>query len=209
MTKFTNKKELDKNSEARILEAAKQEFHLKGYEGARMQVIADKAGINKAMLHYYYKTKDKLFEAVFKAAISKIFPVLEVILNEDVPLFDKIRKFVSTYLGIIMQNKYIPLFIIHELITNPEKLARIIKKIKPDRNIIFENNVKLAIKNNEIYPIDSRQLFVNMVSLCVFPVIAEPIIKTVLGMNDAAFKQFLENRKKEAAEFIINSIKIK
>ena len=86
-------KSIDKNTEQKILESARNIFHKKGLSGSRMQEIADKAGINKAMLHYYYSSKDKLFDAVFQEAIKRIFPEISKLLNEEMPLFEKIIYF--------------------------------------------------------------------------------------------------------------------
>ena len=85
------------NTEERILESARQIFQAKGLQGARMQEIADKAGINKAMLHYYYRSKELLFEAVFEEAANRIFPKIVELLNTDYPLFEKIEYFVDYF----------------------------------------------------------------------------------------------------------------
>ena len=90
----------DKNTENQILDAAKTVFQSKGMDGARMQEIADKAGINKAMLHYYYRSKQLLFEAVFKHAFLLLAPQLNKILNDDSNIEDKIRNFTFNYIYI-------------------------------------------------------------------------------------------------------------
>src|ERR1700712_5053671 len=95
-------------TEQKILAAAEEVFHEKGYDGARMQEIAEHAGINKGLLHYYFKTKDKLFEAIFSRAlqhmISKIFGILEM----ELPLEDKIRLIVDQYMSMILKNPTLP-----------------------------------------------------------------------------------------------------
>ncbi len=115
-------KSKDISTEEKILEAAKEVFLKKGFDGARMQEIADTAGINKAMLHYYFRTKDRLFEHIFVTAISNIFPKVGGIFISDAPFEDKIRAFIRDYLSFILQNPFLPIFILHEMSANPERL---------------------------------------------------------------------------------------
>ncbi len=202
----TNK---DTNTEQSILEAAKIVFVKKGMEGARMQEIADEAGINKAMLHYYYRSKDKLFEAVFKETFLKLVPNLIEIVKTDISLFDKIRIFVSNYIDIINENPLIPAFIIHELNRNPDRVVELIKSsgINP---IFFINQVDKEIKEGIIEPVNPVHLIVNMLAMCIFPFVARPILQGVIfNENRQQYEKFIQERKKEVSEFIINSIRKK
>ena len=142
-------KSIDVNTEQKILESARNIFHKKGLSGSRMQEIADKAGINKAMLHYYYSSKDKLFDAVFQEAIKRIFPELSKLLNEEMPLFEKIIYFSDKYISLLQQNVYLPSFVMNEMNQNPERFKKSFLKnvnIKPD---IFIAQIKKGIKDNE------------------------------------------------------------
>ena len=102
-------KKKDQSTEERILASAKKIFVEKGMAGARMQDIADDAGINKAMLHYYFRSKEKLFEVIFKEAAARLFPTIASILNSDLPLFEKIRRFTNDYLEIVIENPFLDL----------------------------------------------------------------------------------------------------
>jgi AcrR family transcriptional regulator len=97
------------------LDAAKTVFQAKGMNGARMQEIADEAGINKAMLHYYYRSKENLFEAVFNSAFSLLAPQLSAILNDDSSIEDKIKNFTFNYITFMLKHPYLPNFIIQEV----------------------------------------------------------------------------------------------
>jgi len=110
----------DNNTEQQILNAARQVFLEKGLSGARMQDIADKAEINKAMLHYYFKNKELLFETIFQETAGKLFPHFDKLMDSDLNFFDKIRSIVSSYIEMVSQNPYLPLFVISELNKNPE-----------------------------------------------------------------------------------------
>jgi len=201
--------QMDLNTEQKILEAAKSIFITKGMEGARMQEIADEAGINKALLHYYFRTKDKLFEAVFKDAFSKLVPNIITLLNSDIPLFDKIELFAQNYIDIFIENPFVPGFVLHEINRNPQRIVDLIANIGIDPGL-FINQVNREIENRTIEPTDPYQLVVNMLAMCIFPFAATPIIRNIIFNNDnETFKQFLISRRTEVPAFIINSIKKK
>ncbi|MFW5687621.1 MAG: TetR/AcrR family transcriptional regulator [Bacteroidota bacterium] len=202
--------EKDSNTEERILEAAAQEFIQKGKSGARMQEIANSAGINKALLHYYYRSKDKLFESVFSVVIKKLLlaKILKII-NEEEDVFQLIRRFTSTYIDVLNQNPHIPFFILEEIHKNPDRLANaFLKADLPVEKVL--DVVRQAARDGKIRPIDPRQLIVNLISLCIFPLVGRNMMQPVIFQNDKnAFDQFLEARKTEVADFIIHSIQIK
>ncbi|MGF2411677.1 MAG: TetR/AcrR family transcriptional regulator, partial [Ferruginibacter sp.] len=123
-----NKK--DSTTEARLLAAAKKVFTTKGLAGARMQDIADEAGINKAMLHYYFRDKDKLFEVIFLEEANKFFPKINKIFESDMPLFEKIEQFVNEYIDEMLENPYLPWFILNELNRDADQFLSKIWDIK-------------------------------------------------------------------------------
>lgn len=199
--------ELQKDTEQKILLAAEEEFIQNGMTGARMQEIADRAGINKALLHYYYRSKDKLFMSVFKMALSKFIPKVEKIINSEETLFDKIRLFVHEYGQIIIKNQFIPLFVMHELRRNPDMLAGTVIStgVNPE---VFIKQVEKAKSEGLIRDINPRDIIVNMLSLIIFPVAGKPMIQRILFNNDQkAYQQYLKQRLEEIPDFIINSIK--
>jgi len=197
----------DENTEEQILKAAKSIFQTKGMDGARMQEIADKAGINKAMLHYYYRSKQLLFEAVFKNAFSLLAPQLNAILNDDSSIEEKVKKFTSNYISFISKHPYLPNFIIQELNRNPNFVLSL-KENKNFPNIEkFKKQVDEEVSKGILKPISAEQLFINIVALNIFPFVAKPLIMAFANINDSAYKQLLEERKTEVANFIINSIK--
>lgn len=197
----------DKNTENQILDAAKTVFQSKGMDGARMQEIADKAGINKAMLHYYYRSKQLLFEAVFKHAFSLLAPQLNKILNDDSSVEDKIRNFTFNYISFISNHPYLPNFIIQELNRN-QGFAESLKHSEGFPNIEkFKMQLNDEIVRGIIKPIKAEQLFVNILALNVFPFVGKPLLKTLINIDEDSYKQLIEARKTEVADFIINSIK--
>jgi len=198
----------DKNTENQILNAAKKVFQRKGMDGSRMQEIADEAGINKALLHYYYRSKQLLFEAVFKTAFSMLAPQLNKIINDDSSLFDKIRNFSNNYISFVIKHPYLPNFILQELNRNPD----FITKLQADKNFPNIKKFKKQIDDNAaeglIQPIKAEQLFINILALNIFPFISAPLLKGFINVNDKSFQELMKERKTEVADFIINSIKI-
>lgn len=195
-------------TENEILKAAKEIFHVKGMDGTRMQEIADKAKINKALLHYYYRSKQLLFEAVFKSAFSLLAPQLNKVLNDESDLFEKITKFTENYISFVIKHPYLPNFVIQELNRNPEFLL----KLRAEKNFPSIDKFKLqvsdAITEGVIKPISAEQLFINLISLNIFPFIGEPLLMALVNVDKDSYNKILENRKTEVASFIINSIKI-
>jgi len=197
----------DLSTEQRILAAAKKIFVQHGMTGARMQDIADEAGINKAMLHYYFRSKEKLFEMIFQEAMGKLLPKVIAIFNGDEPLFTKIEHFCEQYIGTVIENPYIPLFVIYELNREPKKLIELMWKggKKPALKKMADQ-IEDEIRKGNITPIEPLQLILNMMSLCVFPFVVKPMFQHISGLTDEQYKQMLERRKTEVSKFIIASI---
>jgi len=201
------KKTKDKNTEIKILDAAKNVFQSKGMDGARMQEIADTAGINKALLHYYYRSKQLLFDAVFKNAFKLLAPQLNAILNDDSSVEDKIKNFTFNYISFFIKHPYLPNFIFQELNRNPEFISKIKKSSEFPNIEKFKKKLNSEIEKGILVPIKAEQLFINILALNVFPFVAAPLIKAITNSDDKAYKQLIEDRKTEVATFIISSIK--
>lgn len=201
--------ERQKNSETegQILEAAKKVFINKGLSGARMQEIADQAEINKAMLHYYFRNKETLFKAVFVNTFGQVIQMINDIFEKEMPLFDKIRLFTDSYISFLIKNPHLPVFIISETQRNPGFFVELTEKMEAPRFKVLIEQVQKEIDNGVIQPIQPLQLILNILSLCVFPIVAKNVLLTVGQVGEDQYKMLIEFRKKEVAEFVINSIK--
>jgi len=196
----------DINTETLILETARSVFVEKGFDGARMQEIADKAGINKALLHYYFRSKENLFESILNESIQKIIPHILEFMESEVPLAGKIEGFISNYIGLLIDNPHIPSFVLHELSRNPDRMSSTILRTGIDPKVLRD---KLAqqIQEENFIEIEPAQLVVNIIALCVFPFIAKPVLQTVLFDNyPEKYQQFIESRKKEVTHFILKAL---
>jgi TetR/AcrR family transcriptional regulator len=203
----------EKQTEEKIFDAAREVFIEKGFDGARMEDISQKAGINKALLHYYFRTKEKLFNVIFEFVMGDFFSQVSDMMSSDETFFKKIEFFVGAYLDVISKNPHIPNFIINELNRNPQRLITVFENTPVVKGHAFDNFAKVIrreVEKGTIEAIEPDQLIVNIIGLCVFPIIAKPILQGVIFRNDKKkYAEFLDSRKTEVSKFIINSIRKK
>lgn len=196
------------NTEEKILDAAKNVFISKGMEGARMQEIADQAGINKALLHYYFRTKERLFEAILSEIIKFAFPKLTGILQAENSVVTKIEQVVDAYVDLLRRHPFIPAFILKEINRDPSGLFKMVLKYGFNFQVIFDM-IQQAIDQGEIKPIQPQHLVTNVVSLCVFPFAARPILQFVIFKdNPQALEAFYAERAEVIKKFVIDAIVI-
>ncbi|HQV35524.1 MAG TPA: TetR/AcrR family transcriptional regulator [Flavobacterium sp.] len=194
-------------TEEKIFEAAHKVFQQKGFSGARMQEIADEAGINKAMLHYCFKNKELLFEAVFMKAFAQLAPQINEIFNSDASVFDKIRRFTDSYISFVIENPFLPPFIIQEMNNNPEFVERFLNhKNRPNPTILIAQ-IEKEIAEGIIKEINPKQLLLDIFSMTIFPFAAQVLVKGMIQINEKEFFELMEQRKFHISEQIINAIK--
>jgi len=188
-------------TEALILDAARKVFLKKGMEGARMQEIADEAGINKSLLHYYFGSKEKLFENVFKKALKEIFDTINASIHEEQDVYSFIAVFVEKYMHIIRENAFIPNFIFNEINRNPERIRELAGLIQLDKGafgLMLERNI-LEKKMARVAP---EHLLIDLVGMSIFPIIARPLVQNYLFDEDEnRYQQFLDQRSKHIVSF--------
>ncbi len=194
-------------TENHILIAAREVFIAKGYEGARMQEIADHAGINKALLHYYFRSKEKLFEAVFSEVASNLFPAMKQMLEAELELKEKIALFIRIYLKALEENPFIPAFIINTLNTNPDSFLKYIKKAGLNPKLI-QKQIDDEAARGIIRAVKAEHLMVNIIAMCIFPFVARPIVQNVFDMNNDEYRAYLGSRQAEILDFVLKSITV-
>ncbi len=195
------------NTESQILKAAREVFIAKGLDGARMQEIADHAGINKALLHYYFRTKEKLFEAVFSEVAANLFPAMKQVLAAEICIKEKIVLFVKVYLKGIGENPFIPAFVINTLNSNPDRFLKHLRKTGIDPRHI-QKQIDTEAAQGLIRPIKAEHLMVNLIAMCIFPFVARPIVQTIFVMNDEEYRIYLDSRQNEIIDFVLKSITV-
>jgi len=194
------------NTEEKIVEAAKTVFIKKGMDGARMQEIADEAGINKALLHYYFRSKEKLFDAIFERVIRMAFPKISQIIFSDLHFRMKVEQAIDTYLDLLLKHPYLPAFILKEINRDASLFINLIKKFGFDPQPVLKV-ISDAMDRGEIVRMKPEHLMVNVISLSVFPFAVRPLISYVaFGGDEKAMKAFLEERREVVKEFVLRAI---
>lgn len=197
---------IEKSTELQILNAAREVFLEKGFDGTRMQEIADKAGINKALLHYYFRTKEKLFMGIFAEAIGMLVPKVIDAMREEHSFRDIVTLFVQSYYGIMKQNPQLAVFVMREIHRDPETLIGMMRN-KGLNDQLVGKLIHSQVSRGVIRPVNPVQLLVSIVSMCIFPFIAGPILKGLMFNNDqTAFDAFLEERQAFVVELILKGL---
>ena len=204
---------MEQNIETKIIEAARTIFYEKGYSGATMRNIATKADVNLALLHYYYRTKDKIFEIVLSDAFSLLFKKLNKALYANVDIFEKIKLIVKGYTQVALTNPKLPGFVMHELEVNQKFIQTLILKYKQENRLNdgfeqFSKELDVAIKSKQIKPIDPTDLFVDILSLSLFPFIAKNCLSGIMFPEKQNYNHLLKNRAEYVTNFLIESIKV-
>jgi AcrR family transcriptional regulator len=195
------------STESLILQAAEQIFFLRGYNGARMQEIADEASINKALLHYYFRSKEQLFEAVFEAAVARLVPPVLAVLHQELPLRDKISAFVDAYFTTVEENPFLPGFIVYELQRNPEHFRTTIEAERVDLLDKLQMQLHEGADNGTLRRMSAEQFMLNLFSLCAFPFIARQGMQALSGRNDQDYHLLLEERRKLIPGWILDTLR--
>ncbi len=192
-----------------ILQAASKIFILKGMEGSRMQEIADEAGINKALLHYYFRSKENLFDRVFMEIKNRLIPKVHLSIEKSDGIRAFVTMFISEYIDLIKEIPYLPQFFIHEINRDPSKIIKILQSGELPFTKM-QSMIDADISAGKIKPIKIEHLMVNMVSMILFPIVARPIIESILFGNDPQqFSLFLDERKSVVTDFVLQAIEIK
>ncbi len=194
-------------TEQLILEAAKKVFIEKGYAGARMQAIADEAQINKAMLHYYYRSKEALFTQILESAVATMSGQILPALQAKGTVMEKLELLVTNYIDTITQNPYIPMFVLNELAQNRLNFQESLMA-KMATNDSVEEFMKQIMKEQKagvLRPIGPHHLMLTVMSLIAFPFIAKPIFTGVMKIPEFMYAQMMEERKQLVMEIIKKS----
>lgn len=185
------KAELDLSTEEKIKEAASIVFTKKGYGNARTRDIAEEAGINLALLNYYFRSKEKLFQIVMAERIDKLFGVLGPVLNdESTTLEQKLERITESYINMLLEHPDLPIFVLSEIRNNPEQLSN---RFQARKNLTESVFIKqLMARRSDVNPF---HFLMNLLGMNLFPFVAKPVLQPILG-NEEMYRQLMEQRKK-------------
>jgi len=198
-------------TEEQILQAATKIFTEKGFAAARMDEIAKEAGINRALLHYYFRSKDKMFEIIFEEKFRNFFAGIYGILSSEMPILEKIAAVVEHELQMLVQHPEIPIFILNEINVNPERMISRVNREDasiPEAVKMLDAQIQKEFEQGLIKKIGGFSLVLEIMSLCIYPFVAKNLIMGVMGMDREAFLQFVLNRKQEIIGILQNGIKL-
>lgn len=193
--------EVEKNTESitkeeRILDAAHAEFIEKGYHGASMRDIADRAGIKKNLLYYYFSSKDKLFERIFAEAIYSIASRISTLMSLDIPMEERIDHIVESYMELLIKNPYLPGFVVNELQRNPDTfISETVTDEVKSAIREFVGGLEELIDDNDNIPMTAREFTMNMMSLIIFPFVGRPLFQTIFEMDSEEFNAVIRSRE--------------
>lgn len=205
----------DRDSEERILDAAHAVFLRRGTAGARMQEVADEAGVNKALLHYYFRSKDQLAQAVFRRAIGELLPHAMELLRSEMALEEKVRAIVGVYVDSLRQSPFLPGYMLGELTHHPERVHETFESLVGMKLGQLGDEVRSTITAQleaeaaagRMVAIPAEDFLMNLVSMAIFPFAARPLLQLLLDMSSEKFGELMEARRERLPEFFLNALR--
>ena len=194
-----------RQTEAHIKDTAKKLFFAKGRLGAKTQEIADEAGVNRAMLHYYFRTRENLFDTVLEEAIDEAYQEMFRIVSSDLAFEEKIEEAVSHIIDHKVKYPYMESFIISEIIKKPESVASIDRDYKKKNELKkkFMKEIQQYIHEHKIPHMKPEHFMINMMSLCSYPSVAKPFLKHIFQYNEEQYKKFIQERKQVVTRLLL------
>ncbi len=182
-------------TEKLIKEKAKILFFQKGFLNATTQEIADEAGVNRALIHYYFRSRELMLEALLDETLQEKRDRVRSVLTSDLPFREKIANYIDTIVDYGLKYPYLDNFIISETARRPEKVKLFCAKDRFRSSDLIREALDHEIKKGKIAPISAEHFMVNLISLCNYPLLAKSVIQTIHGLTDTAYRKFLLERK--------------
>ncbi len=198
-------------NEQLILKAAEEEFISKGYSGAKTTVIAQKAGVTHAMLHYYYRTKENLFKKVFQEKVYVIANSFEGIFDENLPFEEIIRAFTEKHFDFIMENNGLVNFVYNEVRSNKEN-SLLLREILLSKMLHVFNRfgtiIDREVAKGTIKAIKPTELFMNIITLNLATSLFFSISGIIGAINDSEYdKDLLKRKREDNVQFVLFSLR--
>jgi TetR/AcrR family transcriptional regulator len=208
-------KKKDGDTEQRILDAAHAVFVRRGTAGARMQEIAAEAGVNQALLHYYFRNKELLAQAAFERAARGFMPAVVQAIASAGDLDDKVRRIIDLELDHLSRAPYLPGYIIGEVTHHPERAAQLVtavtgltpQELSPRVLRALRRQIGARVKAGTMRPIAPESFIVNLMALCIFPFAVRPMVQAMLGMDERRFGRFITRRREDLPAFFMGALR--
>jgi len=199
-------KKTDLTTEQKIIHAARKLFTMKGYEATKTRDIAKEAGINLALLNYYFRSKEKLFEIIMQENVGQFMQVIsDMVNNENTSINEKIELLVNNYIDMLTRLPDMPLFVMNHLKSTPQRT----EMRERFMGSYFMKQIQQAMKKGEITTINPMNIMMNIVSLTIFPFIAKPMVQNNHSLSSEQFYNLMQERKKLIPKWIDAMLKSK
>jgi TetR/AcrR family transcriptional regulator len=191
-------------TETRIKEKAKSLFFQKGLLNATTQEIADEAGVNRALIHYYFRSREQMLEMLLEETLSEKKNRARNILSSDMPFREKIAHYIDAVVDYGLKYPYLENFIISETARRPDLMKEYCSRDRIKSSDLIETQLQEEISAKRMAPISAQHFMVNLVAMCNYPMLAKSVIQTIHGMTDSAYRKFLAERKRVIFSTIFN-----
>jgi AcrR family transcriptional regulator len=199
------------NTEQAILEAAEAEFLEKGYGNAKMMAIARRAGVSHSMLHYYFRSKENMFQMIFRQKVQALSHILEGVSAQRLSFTETVRLFVEGQFNLIAQNPQLPRFIFNEIVSNKENFNLLLEVVRPKLEPILgrlEKMLYVEIAKGAVHPIRFRDFIMNIVALNVSTFMSLPVVENIFpNMNGQIKETYFNERRESNVQFILNALR--
>lgn len=199
------------NNERQILEAAEEIFLEKGYNMAKTTEIAKKAGVTHAMLHYYFRTKENLFDKIFEKKAELISNIFFLQLGKDAPFLERLANAIEKHFDLLVDNPKLPGFLLFEILNNESRKMRFLNSIKPKATSIIkrlQEEIDNEVLKGNVRPYKAYDLIYSIMSLNMTAFLMAPVIQTIRNMSDQRYNLFLQERKKLNIEVLLSQLKV-
>ena len=191
------------STEEKIIDAARKLFTQNGFSATRTRDIAEEAGINLALLNYYFRSKQNLFQIIIEEKFEQLFGVINPILsNSEISLEEKIETLVINYTNLLLGNDDLPLFVLSEIKTN----EFLIKRVRQNAEILSHPVIEKQLKERG-FTTTGFNFIMNVMSLTLFPFMSKPLFVTSGLIKEDEFAHFVEERKKNIPTWVMNTLK--
>jgi TetR/AcrR family transcriptional regulator len=187
-----------------IKQKAKILFFQKGFLNATTQEIADEAGVNRALIHYYFRSREQLLDLLLHETLKEKKEKVRKVLTSEIPFREKIANFIDTIVDYGLTYPYLDNFIISETARSPEKVDVFCSMDRAKSSDLIREQLEEEISNGKIAPISAEHFMINLSALCNYPLLAKAVLQTIHGMTDAAYRKFLLDRKQIIYRTIFN-----
>lgn len=190
-------------TEEKIIESARKLFTQKGFSATRTRDIAEEAGINLALLNYYFRSKQNLFQIIIEEKFDELFGMIGPILSDtNISLEEKIETLVTNYTNLLLENEDLPFFVLSELKSN----EFILEKVKQNAKMLSQPTIENQLKERR-FTISTLNFIMNIVSMTMFPFLSKPLFVSTGLVKEEDFANFVINRKQHIPSWIMNTLK--